>query len=110
MHSEHFLIFYRKITKSSIFFNENSHNIFVELFTPLIEMHKVNTNEVHVLQAKCKKKIIFLWKFSKFYILPHVCLWGNILFSDYLSSIIIYSFPFLSYIRSPYDILMWLIS
>ena len=56
MHSEHFLIFYQKITKSSIYFNENSHNIFVELFTPLIEMHKVNTNEVHVLHAKCKKK------------------------------------------------------
>ena len=51
MHSEHFLIFYKKVQH---FFNENSHNIFVELFTPLIEIHKVNTNEVHVLHAKCK--------------------------------------------------------
>ena len=51
MHSEHFLIFYRKITKSSIFFNENSLNIFVELFTPLIEMHNATANEVHVLHA-----------------------------------------------------------
>ena len=43
-------------------------------------MHKVNTYEVHVLHAKCKKNFIFLWKFSKFYILPHVCLLGNINF------------------------------
>ena len=53
MHSEHFLIFFfSKKTKSSIFFNENSLNIFVELFTPLIERHKVNANEIHVLHAK----------------------------------------------------------
>ena len=41
MHSEPFLIFYQKITKSSIFLKENSLNIFVELFTPSIEMHNV---------------------------------------------------------------------
>ena len=70
MHSEHFLIFYRKITKSSIFFNKNAHNIFVELFTPVIEMHKVNTNEVHVLHAKCKKNSSFYGSLASFIFYP----------------------------------------
>ena len=51
MRSEHLLIFYRKKTKSNSFLNENSLNIFVELYTPLIEMHKVYANEIHVLHA-----------------------------------------------------------
>ena len=77
MHSEHFLIFLSKKTKSSIFFNENSLNIFVELFTPLIEMHKVNANKIHVLHAKCTKISSFYGSLESFNILPHVCLWGN---------------------------------
>ena len=59
-------------------------------------MHKVNTNKVHVLHAKCKIISSFYGSLASFNILPHVCLWGNISFSDYLSSVIIYSFPFLS--------------
>ena len=78
MHSEFLLIFYRKIKKSSIFFNENSLNIFVELFTPLIEMQNVKANEVHVLHAKCTKISSFYGSLESFNILPHVCLWGNI--------------------------------
>ena len=74
---EHFLIFLSKKTKSSIFSNENSLNIFVELFTPLIEMHKVNANEIHVLHAKCTKISSFYRSLESFNILPHVCLWGN---------------------------------
>ena len=70
MHSEHFL-------QSSIFFNENSLNIFVELFTPLIEMHKVNANEIHVLHGKCTKISSFYGSLESFNILPLVCLWGN---------------------------------
>ena len=60
------------------FFNENSHNIFVELFTPLIEMQKVNTNEVHIVHAKCKIISSFYGSLASFNILPHVCLCGNI--------------------------------
>ena len=76
MHSEHFLIFFIE-KNSSIFFNENSLDIFVELFTPLIEMHKVNANEIHVLHAKCTKISSFYGSLESFNILPHVCLWGN---------------------------------
>ena len=77
MHSEHFLIFLSKKTKSSIFFNENSLNIFIELFTPLIEMHKVNANKTHVLRAKCTKISSFCGSLESFNILPNVCLWGK---------------------------------
>ena len=77
MHSEHFLIFLSKKTKPSIFSNENSLNIFVDLFTPLIEMHKVNANEIHVLHAKCPKFSSFYGSLESFNILLHVCLWGN---------------------------------
>ena len=79
MRSEHFLIFLSKKTKSNIFFYENSLNIFVELLTPLIEMHKVNANEINVLHAKCTKISSFYGSLESFNILPHVhvCLWGN---------------------------------
>ena len=77
MHSEHFLIFLWKKTKSGIFFNKNSLNIFVEPFTPLIEIHKVAANEIHVLHAKCTKFSSFYGSLESFNILPHVCLWGN---------------------------------
>ena len=77
MHSEHFLIFYRKKLSPAFFFNENSLNTFVELFTPLIEMHKVNANEIHVLHAKCTKISSFYGSLESFNILPDVCLWGN---------------------------------
>ena len=40
----HFLS--EKKLSSAFFFNENSLNIIVELFTHLIEMHKVNANEI----------------------------------------------------------------
>ena len=51
MHSEHFLNLYRKIliTKLSNFFNGNSFNIFVELFTSFNEIHKVNANGILAL-------------------------------------------------------------
>ena len=75
MRSEHFLIFYRKKTKSSIFSNENSLNIFVELFTPLIEMHKVNANEMFcMLNAHKFHLVMEVYKVLIFY---RVCLWGN---------------------------------
>ena len=66
MRSEHFPIFLSNKTKSSIFFNENSLNIFVELFTPLIEMHKVNANEIPVLHAKCTKISSFYGSLESF--------------------------------------------
>ena len=76
MPSEKYLIFYRNKTKSSIFFNENSLNIFVEQFTSLIEMHKVNANEIHIFHAKCTKISSFYGRFEKFNILPHLYVYG----------------------------------